>query len=133
LSATSKLLWCIKPHEVVIYDAFVERVIAVLQCIDHDLAKLPRINYPPDIKTDSDHKLMTDYYMNYQNLVKLLVDKHQITINELKEKSKTSYEFDLRIMDKILWLMGDMKSKFELGIIICEPIPVVDREIMVGS
>jgi len=120
LSATSKLLWCIYPNKIVIYDAFVERVITVLQCLDEDLAKLPRLNYPPNIKSKKDIELVAKYYMNYQNHVKLLVKKHQLTLNELKVKLNTNYKYDLRIIDKILWLMGDMKSEFKLGDIHCK-------------
>lgn len=42
-SATSKLLWCLYPTKVVIYDAFVHRVLVVMQCIDDDLTGFPRI------------------------------------------------------------------------------------------
>ncbi len=120
LSATSKLLWCIYPNKIVIYDAFVERVITVLQCLDEDLAKLPRLNYPPNIKSKKDMELVAKHYMNFQNLVKLLVYKNQSIIDELKAESNTNYIYDLRIIDKILWLMGDMKSEFKLGNIHCK-------------
>lgn len=120
LSATSKLLWCAYPDQIVIYDAYLGRTMAVLQCLDVDLAKLPRINYPPSVKSEKDIDLLVNFYMNYQNMVKVLVRKYQDTINALKNEYKSNYKYDLRIMDKILWLMGDMNSKFNLGDIECK-------------
>lgn len=120
LSATSKLLWCMHPNQIVIYDAFVERVITVYQCLDKKLAKQHRINNCPTIKTENDIKLVTDFYMNYQNLVKILLDEHQNTFNNLKKKYKSSYDYDIRILDKLLWIMGSMNSEFEFGEITCK-------------
>lgn len=120
LSATSKLLWCAYPDQIVIYDAFVGRSMSVLQCLDKDLAKLPRIDYPTRVKSEKDIELLANYYMNYQNMVKLLVIKYQDTINALKNEYKSKYKYNLRIMDKILWLMGDMNSEFILGDIECK-------------
>lgn len=120
ISATSKLLWCAFPDQIVIYDAFVGRTMAVLQCLDEDLAKLPRLNYPPSVINERDIESLTNYYMNYQNLVKVLVSKYQNTINALRKESQSNYKYDLRIMDKILWLMGDMNSEFDLGEIHCK-------------
>jgi hypothetical protein len=37
VSATSKLLWCIYPDEVAIYDSFVWRTLVVMQCLDTEL------------------------------------------------------------------------------------------------
>ena len=122
LSATSKLLWCINPNDIVIYDAFVERVISVLQCIDKDLAKLPRINYPPKIKDDTNGLLMTKHFINYSNIVKELLRKHQILLDELKKQTNSDYQYDLRILDKLLWIMGDLKSNFKLGEINCKTV-----------
>lgn len=120
LSATSKLLWCVHPNQIVIYDAFVERVISVLQCLDEELAKSPRLNYAPNVKSEKDLQFVTKHYMNYQNLVKVLASKYQTVINELKKESQTNYNYDLRIIDKALWLMGDMKSEFKLGQVHCK-------------
>lgn len=121
LSATSKLLWCINPKEVVIYDAFVERSILILQCLDEDLAKFPRMNTPPNARKDFESQNMTKYYMNYQNLVKSLYERNKDVIQDLKSKSTINYEYDLRVLDKLLWIMGNFKEKFVLNKIECLP------------
>jgi len=104
----------------VIYDSFVERAVTILQCLDEDLAKYPRLNNPPDIKTNNYLQLVTNYYINYQNIVKALLSKYQNTINKLKTDLKTDYNYDLRIMDKTLWLMGNARKGFKLDKISCE-------------
>jgi hypothetical protein len=120
LSATSKLLWCMHPNDVVIYDAFVERSIAILQCLDKDLAKLPRVDYPPNIKKSNGQDLITKHYINYQNLVILLYQKYQNLISKLKSESSVNYEFDIRIFDKLLWIMGDLNSPFRIDEVDCK-------------
>lgn len=42
MSATSKLLWCLYPDDIVIYDAFVHRTLVVMQFIDGDLVRLTK-------------------------------------------------------------------------------------------
>lgn len=121
ISAVSKLLWCMDPENVIIYDAFVERSITILQCIDSELAKFPRINYTPDAKKDTNSKLMTIHYMNYQNLVKSILDRNKVLIQQLQNKYPSNYKYEVRIIDKLLWIMGDLKSEFELNGISCRP------------
>lgn len=54
VSATSKLLWCIYPDAIVIYDSFVERALVVMQCLDRELSKFPRIGVAPKVTSESD-------------------------------------------------------------------------------
>jgi hypothetical protein len=52
ISATSKLLWCRFPDDIVIYDSFVERAVTVLQHIDSSINNLtpkPILGSPPNI------------------------------------------------------------------------------------
>lgn len=119
ISATSKLLWCLEPNKIVMYDAFVERAILVLQCFDEDLAKLKRIGTPPEAKKDPDSTLMKAHYMNYQNLVKTIYNKHLILLKDLKTARNVNYEYDIRIIDKVLWMMGNYKKDFVLGDVVC--------------
>lgn len=116
LSASSKLLWCMYPKQIVIYDSFVERAITVLQCIDESLAKFPRIKTAPSV---NDEKYL-DYYLNYEKLVKTIQTENQDVLNEQKRKYESTYEYDLRIIDKILWMMGNANSKFWLKGIECK-------------
>lgn len=105
-----------------IYDAFVERAISILQCVDEDLAKPPRLNYLPNVKDEKDMNLVAKHYMNYQSLVKILATKHKSLIDVLKISANSCYDYDLRIVDKILWIIGDMKSEFRLNSIQCKSV-----------
>lgn len=109
MSATSKLLWCIYPDEVVIYDSFVERALVVMQCLDGDLSKFPRIGVAPKVTSESDIAPATSHYMNYQGMVRHLL-RHNIKIlNELRNKYRETYPYDIRIVDKLLWMIGNPK------------------------
>lgn len=116
LSATSKLLWCIYPHDIVIYDAFVHRALTVMQCIDDDLSgfktKIGRM------RAGSDPKTLVGHYIIYQSLVRHLSVKHADLLAELRlrkadvlREKNWSFErdihSDIRIIDKLLWMIGD--------------------------
>jgi len=112
LSATSKLLWCMYPHDIVIYDAFVARSILILQCLDKDLASLDRFVTPPNKSDDSTP--MTDYYISYSNLVMTLFNKHKDILAELRTTHAADYLYDIRIFDKLLWMMGSFGEEIVL-------------------
>ncbi|HEY0543997.1 MAG TPA: hypothetical protein VGC91_01270 [Pyrinomonadaceae bacterium] len=112
MSATSKLLWCIYPNEVVIYDSFVARALVVMQCLDGDLANFPRINVPPKVARESEIVLAVKHYMNYQDMVKHIFERNFDTLNELRKEHKENYPHDIRIIDKLLWMIGNPKQRF---------------------
>jgi hypothetical protein len=112
MSATSKLLWCLYPRDIVIYDTFVHRTLVTLQCIDTDLAGTARIGAAPEIKTEADLKLAVDAYMRYQGLVRKLLRVHQPALDKLRHDCEVSYPYDIRIVDKLLWMIGDCKQAY---------------------
>jgi hypothetical protein len=112
ISATSKLLWCLYPDEIVIYDSFVHRTLTVMQCIDTDLAEYPRIGETPTINNEQDIVPATHHYMNYQAMVQKLLRTHAQTIAELRLQNDESYPYDIRIMDKLLWMIGNPKARY---------------------
>lgn len=112
LSATSKLLWCMYPNDIVIYDAFVARAILILQCLDKDLVSMGRFHVPPQKSDDS--RPMTNYYLSYSNLVTTLFNKHKHVLTELRKSNPNDYTYDLRIFDKLLWMMGSFGQKINL-------------------
>jgi hypothetical protein len=120
LSATSKLLWCSYPYEIVIYDAYVERALVVLQGITPYLANFPRINNSPKINSKSDIEDVTKVYINYQNMIKAILDNHQIQLDALRSIHQEKYEYDIRIVDKLLWMLGGPNQMFTLGKIKCQ-------------
>ena len=122
LSATSKLLWCMFPSQIVIYDSFVVRAITILQCMHRELAEFNRVtNGPRKLENSRDLDLLTEHYMNYQNLVKKIYVANEDVISDMKQAYGLDYEYNIRLIDKFLWLMGDSGSSFYLGSISCEP------------
>ena len=91
MSATSKLLWCIYPDEVVIYDSFVERALVVLQCLERDLAGFPRIGVAPTVKQTADIAAAIKHYMNYQDVVRHILKQYAGVLKLLREKNNEPY------------------------------------------
>lgn len=112
VSASSKLLWCLYPKTVVIYDAFVHRVLVVMQCIDDDLAGFPRIGAAPRIDGEADIALAVQHYMNYQSMVRRLLSVHRPLLNELRKTHNVTYPYDIRIVDKVLWMIGNSRQAY---------------------
>ena len=112
MSATSKLLWCLYPESIVIYDAFVLRALVVMQRIDADLSGLDRIGSPPTIKMKADIERATAYYLRYQIMVRRLKSVHAATLDELRQRNHETYPYDIRIMDKLLWMLGNPKRDY---------------------
>ncbi|SFO89464.1 hypothetical protein SAMN05216567_103221 [Variovorax sp. OK605] len=112
MSATSKLLWCLYPRDIVIYDAFVHRALVTLQCVDPDLAGTERIGAAPMIKALADIDPAVATYMRYQGLVRKLLTVHTPALTELRRKHKEQYQYDIRIVDKLLWMIGDSKRAY---------------------
>ena len=101
-SATSKLLWCIYPNDFVIYDSFVWRALVVMQSLDSELASFPRIG-------KSDIKSAVEHYMRCQDMVRHISERNSGTLKELREKHKEVYQHDIRIIDQLLWRVGNPK------------------------
>ena len=112
MSAMSKLLWCLYPNTVVIYDAFVYRTLAVMQCLDDDLVGFPRIGEPPSIDGEDSIEAAVGHYMNYQTMVRKLQSVHSQLLRELRARNNVSYRYDVRIMDKLLWMIGNLRKAF---------------------
>jgi hypothetical protein len=102
MSATSKLLWCLYPHDIVIFDAFVHRSLVVMQCLDEPLGAFPRIGVAPKIVGEGDLATAVSHYMNYQTMVRHLLSVHANRLEQLRSKHSESYPFDIRIIDKLL-------------------------------
>ena len=119
LSATSKLLWCSFPNDIVIYDAFVERALVILQGTTPYLATMPRIRTSPVIKTKKDIDIAVKFYLNYHNMVLAILTEHQKQLNNLRTQFKETYPHDIRIVDKLLWMMGNPNQSFKLNGTVC--------------
>lgn len=112
MSATSKLLWCLYPSTVVIYDAFVHRALSVMQCVDDDLAGFPRIGAPPSPDREDDIEANVRHYMNYQRMVRKLQTVHFRLLQDLRARHNESYAYDVRIIDKLLWMIGNFREAY---------------------
>lgn len=106
-SATSKLLWCMFPDTIVIYDSFVHRAALVLQCVDPVLRRYPRIGWPPSVTTKSEIAAAVAFYLNFQLIVRTLAETHAALLNDLRIQHAETYPYDIRILDKLLWMIGD--------------------------
>ncbi|MGA3015191.1 MAG: hypothetical protein ABSD71_14280 [Bacteroidales bacterium] len=113
VSASSKLLWCVYPNDVVIYDSFVERAILVLQPLEDVLKNKPRIGERPLHKQLYDTKVFVEFYSNYSDNILRLYDKYQDIIEEGCKKyrgpNQQIYPYGLRVFDKLLWMLGNPK------------------------
>lgn len=111
LSATSKLLWCIFPNDVVIYDSFVERTIIILQKLENDLLDIKNLGSKPNSKNEEE---MINYYFRYYTLINKLYIKYLSIIeagsNSYKKKYNIEYPYKIRIIDKLLWMLGNQKE-----------------------
>lgn len=115
LSATSKLLWCSFPNKIVIYDSFVERALVILQGVTSYLADMPRIKTSTTIKSHEDIDSVVTFYMNYQNMVIAILAEHQDQFNNLRKEHSETYPHDIRIVDKLLWMLGNPNQSFTLN------------------
>lgn len=106
LSATSKLLWCLHPEHVVIYDAFVLRAVTVLQSLAPALHGMPPLGAPPLIRAGADVDAASGWYWRYATKVNTL---HQATVAlrcELAERHGVPGRHAIRITDRVLWKLG---------------------------
>ena len=104
LAATSKLLWCVYPDDIVMYDSFVERFVTVMQWFEDDLLSLQPLGNVPQLTSPADIPLITAYYMGYQDRVFRLFKKYRGILKELRRANHETYPHDIRIFDKILWI-----------------------------
>ncbi len=114
MSATSKLLWCLYPHNIVIYDAFAHQAACVLQALDPGQLGARRIGNPPAISSDHgasrrrQHATTPgEWYAHYYALVHRIHDQSRDIRDAMKRESSVSYPYDIRITDKILWILGN--------------------------
>lgn len=107
-SATSKLLWCLYPRDVAMYDRFVHGSLVVLQCTEPALEKFKRLGPTPRI--GDDHRGLLDaleHYMCYQQMVKVLLNANSALLKKKRKATGETYPYDIRIVDKLLWMMGN--------------------------
>jgi len=107
LSASSKLLWCKYPHDFVIFDAFVERAVIVMQWFDAHLEGLPRLGAPPKKITPNNISEYVDFYMRYSDFIWAIFERERQTLEQCRVRQNQDYQYDIRILDKILWFAAN--------------------------
>ena len=115
LGASSKLLWCSFPDSVVPYDAAVHRTLIVLQGVTPYLTEMPRIKTIPSVKSAADIDSVIEFYINYQNMVLAIKSEHQIQLNNLRYKNREKYPHDIRVIEKLLWILGNPNQSLAYG------------------
>ena len=103
-----------------IYDAFVENALLTLQGLTPYLAQFPRIGESPGIRSESDIRTAVLFYMNYQDMVKSILAHRQEQLNGLRESHGEQYPRDIRIVDQLLWILGNPRVGFSLGDASCK-------------
>ncbi len=83
-----------------------------MQRIDSDLSAFPRIGTPPKVKREIDIKQAANYYVTYQALVRRLQRVHNKTLAHLRRHNHEDYPYDIRILDKLLWMIGNPKRDY---------------------
>lgn len=110
LSATSKLLWCLYPARIPMYDRFAHRSLVVLQRLEPALAHLPPLNETPQGRQGEDGLAAAErygaHYGQYYAMVKALMAENEGRLKQLRVRHNESYPYDIRIIDKTLWLLG---------------------------
>lgn len=108
-SATSKILWCMHPRHVVLYDRFVVTALTALQYLDPSLRGTERIGAPHTPESEKDIELSVDHYMRVFTCVRELALAYRTVL--LAERSKTQralpYAYEIRILDKLLVYIGN--------------------------
>ena len=95
ISLTSKALWFCFPHDVVLYDSFVQRSLWVL-------SKLLRL---PPLAGDNDYEIYANTWFSIYNLPGVYAALNA-GIAAYNLQHGTAYNYELRVFDKILWDIG---------------------------
>jgi hypothetical protein len=61
------------------------------------------------------------FYINYQDMVKAILNEHQHQLDKLRIETSETYPHDIRIVDKLLWMLGNPNQAFKLNNVICRP------------
>jgi hypothetical protein len=81
-----------------------------MQNLDSELASFPRIGVAPQVTDESYIAFAVKHYMDYQDMVRHISERNSGTLNELREKHKEMYPHDIRIIDQLLWMVGNPKA-----------------------
>lgn len=103
LSLTSKYLWCKFPNNFPMYDRFAYRAVCNLQSIHPVLINLS----PVGRENPNGVEAVCAHYSRYRAHVMALTEHYTPLINEIKQELNCNYPYNLRIMDKILWSLGN--------------------------
>lgn len=110
LSAASKLLWCLYPEQSPMYDRFVSRSVTVLRHLAPSLAGFPALGEAPNpIKGEAGPDATARYaayYGQFYEMVHALLADNAARLAQLRAQHNETYPYDVRILDKLLWMMG---------------------------
>ena len=69
-------------------------------------AQIELIGTTPKVSSKTTLDNAVDHYMNYQSVVKVLLDAHSKKFDRLRKTHAQRYLYDIRIIDKLLWMIG---------------------------
>jgi len=115
-SATSKLLWLLYPRDVAMYDEFVYQSLVVIQGVDTEWRAQTRIGEKPGFgKGIARAKALgyaTEHYVCAWTLIRSLMARQELVLQELRQAQRRRYPYDIRIIDRLLWMLGNAKHQF---------------------
>ncbi len=85
------------------YDRFAYRAICVLQSVHPALADLDKVGR----ENPDGPEAVCAHYSRYRAHVVALTQAHQELIDQIKNEVGCYYPYNLRIMDKLLWHLGN--------------------------
>lgn len=108
ISGTSKLLWCMHPHDIVIYDRFVHSALTTLQPLEPALRDLEQIG-PNQSPEEAGTEGVVDHYMRAWDLVQALRSAYQeeLATLRLQHSRASEYAWDIRVLDRLLVYLGN--------------------------
>jgi hypothetical protein len=114
ISATSKLLWCMYPRQLVIYDRFVQTALTTLQPLEPALASMSpyeRIGSPQAPEDKNGIGISVKHYMRVWAMVHVLLTAYGTQLAVLQKKHgvalERSYIWDIRVLDRLLVFLGN--------------------------
>lgn len=111
LSAASKLLWCHYPHDIPMYDRFVFQAMTTLQGVEPALFHAERLGVlkPKNNRESADqfYKREAQHYLRYRRAILAVYASYSELLDDLRSKYNVAYPYDLRLLDKLLLILGN--------------------------
>jgi hypothetical protein len=97
------------------YDRFVFQSITILQGIESKLNDTERLGASPSANPSEGLDSFIDrelrHYAAYRRSILALSEAYGPLLQKLRKKHQVDYKYDLRLLDKLLWMLGNPSIK----------------------